>query len=54
MHLDQLADKLRKNRVRCVTEPALSDDDRTALPSSGFVRHRDLEHARYLGAILSA
>ena len=51
VHLDQLADKLREDRVRRVIEPLLSDDDRTALPSSGFVRQRDLEYARDLGLL---
>jgi len=40
--------------VRRVIEPLLSDDDRSALLSSGFVRQRDLDHARDLGPILPA
>ena len=51
VHLDQLADKLREDRVRRVIEPLLSDDDRTAVPSSGFTRQRDLEYARDLGLL---
>ena len=51
VHLDQLADKLREDRVRRVIEPLLSDDDRTAVPSSGFARQRDLEYARDLGLL---
>ena len=51
VHLDQLADKLRENRVRRVIEPLLSDDDRTAVESSAFVRQRDLEYARDLGLL---
>lgn len=51
VHLDQLADKLREERVRRVIEPLLSDDDRTAVGSSAFVRQRDLEYARDLGLL---
>ena len=51
VHLDQLADKLREDRVRRVIEPLLSDDDRTALPSSGLLLQRDLEYARDLGLL---
>ena len=51
VHLDQLADRLRENRVRRVIEPLLSDDDRIAVESSAFVRQRDLEYARDLGLL---
>ena len=44
-HLDQLADKLREDRVRRVVEPMLSGvDERRAT-------HRDIEYARDLGLI---
>ena len=44
-HLDQLADKLREDRVRRVVEPLLSGGDERAFSS------RDLEYTRDLGLI---
>ena len=45
VHLDQLADKLRENRVRRVVEPLLSGGDERAFTA------RDLEYVRDLGLI---
>ena len=44
VHLDQLADKLREDRVRRVIEPLLSGDERA-------LSARDLEYVRDLGLI---
>ena len=44
-HLDQLADKLREERVRRVVEPMLSGADEQAFS------HRDVEYVRDLGLI---
>ena len=46
-HLDQLADKLREDRVRRVVEPLLSGGDERAFSA------RDLEYVRDLGLVAS-
>ena len=47
VHLDQLADKLREDRVRRVIEPLLSGGDRREFAA------RDLEYVRDLGLVAS-
>ena len=47
-HLDQLADKLREDRVRRVVEPLLSGGERRAFTD------RDIEYARDLGLLAQA
>ena len=47
-HLDQLADKLRENRVRRVVEPLLSGGEKRAFTD------RDVEYARDLGLLALA
>ena len=51
VHLDQLADKLREDRVRRVIEPLLSGDAQHGEPSKNLERQRDLEYVRDLGLI---
>ncbi len=41
-HLDQLADKLKEERVRLVVEPLLSGDEARSLPSDDLMYVRDL------------
>ena len=51
VHLDQLADKLREDRVRRVIEPLLSGADYQPEPSMGLDRLDDLEYARDIGLL---
>lgn len=51
VHLDQLADKLREDRVRRVIEPILSGDSHAGLQAKELLRLRDLEYARDLGLV---
>ena len=50
-HLDQLADKLREDRVRRVIEPLLSGEGHLEEPTKNLDRLRDLEYARDLGLL---
>lgn len=51
VHLDQLADKLREDRVRQLIEPMLSGEDHHEEPSTSLERLRDLEYARDIGLL---
>ena len=50
-HLDQLADKLREDRVRRVVEPLLRGDDEEAFRAANIEHGHDIEYARDLGLI---
>lgn len=51
VHLDQLADKLREDRVRRVIEPLLSGEGHPEDPTRNLDRLRDLVYARELGLL---
>ena len=51
VHLDQLADKLREERVRRVIEPLLSGEEQPASQATDLERLRDLQYARDLGLL---
>ena len=51
VHLDQLADKLREERVRRIIEPILSGGSHAALQANELLRLRDLEYVRDLGLV---
>ena len=51
VHLDQLVDKLREDRVRRVIEPLLTGEDQAASHSTDLERQRDVEYARDLGLL---
>ena len=50
-HLDQLADKLREERVRRVIEPLLKGDDEEQGTVANIEHGRDIEYVRDLGVI---
>ena len=50
-HLDQLADKLREERVRRVIEPLLKGDDEEQGTVANMEHGRDIEYVRDLGLI---
>ena len=51
VHLDQLAESLREERVQRVIEPLLGGAAQTGEPSKNLERQRDLEYVRNLGLI---
>ena len=51
VQLDQLADKLREERVRRVIEPLLTGEEQVASQATDLERLRDLQYARDLGLL---